>query len=189
MTRLCLVRHGQTNWNLEGRYQGQSDIPLNENGRAQARALAGQLQAYSFTAIYTSDLQRARETADILAASFYLPVTSDPRLREINQGEWEGQLIDAIKSRYFELWQQRKLDPASVRPPGGETVGDVAWRVYAALDEIAARHATGPVVVVSHGLALATAVCKVQGISIGQAYTKIPDNAMPIWLDWHPPGD
>ena len=186
MTRLCLVRHGQTNWNLEGRYQGQSDVPLNESGRDQARALARQLQAYSFTVIYTSDLQRARETADIIAASLDLLVISDSRLREINQGEWEGQLVDAIKIRYLELWQQRSVDPASVRPPGGETVGEVARRVYVALDEIAARHITDSVLVISHGLSLATAICRVRGISIGQAYTEIPDNAIPIWLDWHP---
>jgi broad specificity phosphatase PhoE len=184
MTRLCLVRHGQTDWNLEGRYQGQSDVPLNANGRAQARSLAQQLQGQPFIAVYTSSLQRAKDTADLVAAAVHLPVTPEPRLAEINQGEWEGQLINVIKARYAELWRQRTIDPASVRPPGGETVAEVAGRVYAALNDMAHLYPVGPVLVVSHGLALATVICKVRGLPVGQAYTVIPDNAKPLWVDW-----
>lgn len=184
MTKLCLVRHGQTDWNLEGRYQGQSDIPLNENGRAQARTLALQLQGQPFGAVYTSDLERARETAGIIAAPLRLPITTDIRLREINQGEWEGRLVEIIKARYADLWQQRSVDPASVRPPGGETVGEVAARVHAALDDIACIQPNASVLIVSHGLALATAICNVRGIPVGQAYSVIPDNAEPVWVEW-----
>jgi alpha-ribazole phosphatase len=184
MTRLCLVRHGQTDWNIEGRYQGQSDVPLNENGRAQARALARQLQEHSFTAIYSSDLQRAKETAEIIAAVVKLPVISDRRLREINQGEWEGQQVDIIRSRYSNLWQQRSVDPAKVRPPGGETVEEVARRVYAVTEEIAAQHPTGSVLIVSHGISLAALICRMRGIPIGRAYTEIPGLATPVWFDW-----
>ena len=184
MTRLCLVRHGQTDWNLEGRYQGQSNVPLNENGRAQARSLAEQLQSKSFLAVYASHLQRAKETAEIIAAAVHLPVTLDSRLAEINQGEWEGQQVDTIKARYAELWQQRTIDPASVRPPGGETVEEVASRVHAALNEIACLYPSGLVAIVSHGLALATVICTVRGLPIGQSYMVIPDNAKPVWVDW-----
>lgn len=184
MTRFCLIRHGQTDWNLEGRYQGQSDVGLNEAGRAQARSLARQLQGQSFAAIYSSDLKRAKETAEIIAALHHLPVTVEPRLREINQGEWEGQLVDAIKARYAELWRQRNVDPASVRPPGGETVGEVAKRMYAALDHIARLHPNAAVLIASHGLALATVLCKTRGIPVGQAYEVIPENAGPIWIKW-----
>ncbi len=184
MTRLCLVRHGQTDWNLEGRYQGQSDVPLNENGRAQAHAIARELQDQPFTAIYTSDLQRAAETAEIIASAVNLPVTPDPRLREINQGEWEGQLVEIIKARYIELWQQRSVDPASIRAPGGETVTEVARRIHEALNDIVHVHPKGLVLIVSHGLALATIICEVRGVPIGQAYTVIPDNAKPLWVDF-----
>lgn len=111
--RFCLVRHGQTDWNLEGRYQGQSDVPLNQTGRAEAQSLAGRLKGKSFAAIHTSDLQRARETAEIIAEVLTLPVTLEPLLREINQGEWEGQFVEAIKARFAELWEQRTMDPAS----------------------------------------------------------------------------
>ncbi|GAB4452138.1 MAG: alpha-ribazole phosphatase [Anaerolineales bacterium] len=184
MTRLCLVRHGQTDWNLEGRYQGQSDVPLNENGRAQAKALAAQLKSFTFAAIYSSDLTRARETAQAIANELGLPVQIEARLREINQGEWEGVLVEDIKARYAEIWSQRTTDPASVRPPGGETVGEVAERVYAALDDIARRYPRENVLVVSHGLSIATAICRVRGIPVGQAYTVIPDNVQPIWMNW-----
>jgi alpha-ribazole phosphatase len=183
MTELCLVRHGQTDWNLQGRYQGQSDVPLNENGRLEAHALARRLKDRFFSVIYTSDLERARETAEILAASLQVPITCDDRLREINQGEWEGQLVEDIKARYSRLWLQRKVDPASIRPPGGETVGEVAERVHAVLDEIASLNA-GPVLIVSHGLAIATVICKVRAMPVGQAYSVIPDNAEPVWVEW-----
>ena len=184
MTTLCLVRHGQTDWNLEGRYQGQSDVPLNEGGRTQARAVAGQLRVACFAEIYTSDLKRAKETADIIARHLHLPVTLEPRLREINQGEWEGQLVEVIKNRYARLWEERVRNPVMIRPPGGEALQEVAVRVYAALNDVARLHPESPVLIVSHGLALATAICRVRGVSIAQAYCMIPVNAEPIWIDW-----
>jgi broad specificity phosphatase PhoE len=184
MSRFCLIRHGQTDWNLEGRYHGQIDVPLNEAGRIQAGILAHKLQDQSISAIYTSDLQRATETAAIIAAAINQPIFIEPRLREINQGEWEGQLVEVIQARYAELWQQRTQDPANVRPPGGETVGEVAERVYSALNDIACLHPTGCVALVSHGLALATVMCKVRDIPIGQAYTMVPGNTEPTWVTW-----
>ena len=184
VTRLCLVRHGQTDWNLEGRYQGQSDVPLNDNGRAQARSLIEKLKGKNFSAIYTSDLAHARETAEPISKALDIPLRIEPRLREINQGEWEGQLVDDLKARYSELWAQRAVDPANVRPPGGETVGEVAERVYAAIDDIARQFPTGNVLVISHGLSIATAICHAQNIPVGQAYTVIPENVKPVWMDW-----
>ena len=184
MTRLCLVRHGETDWNLEGRYQGQNDVPLNENGREQARELALQLHGRPFISFYASDLRRAMETAEIIKEKVNLPITPEPRLREIDQGEWEGQLVEVIKERYAGLWRQRTLDPASLRAPGGETVREVAKRIYAVLDDIAGSHPDGSVLIVSHGLAIATVICKVQQIPIEQVYSVIPENAEPIWVEW-----
>jgi broad specificity phosphatase PhoE len=184
MTQFCLIRHGQTDWNLEGRYQGQSDVSLNEAGRVQAHALARRLQGRSFAAIYSSDLIRAKETAEIMDVIFQLPIILEPRLREINQGDWEGQLVQVIIARYAQLWQQRIVDPASVRPPGGETIGEVAKRVYIALDDITRLHPNDAVMIVSHGLTLATILCKDREIPIGMAYDMIPENADPIWVNW-----
>jgi broad specificity phosphatase PhoE len=163
---------------------GQSDIPLNDTGRAQAQVLSQKLLGCLFASLYTSDLKRARETAETIAAVLHVPVTSDPRLREINQGEWEGQLVDIIKARYADLWQQRSVDPAKIRPPGGETVGEVAERVQHVLDDIAHIHPEDSILIVSHGLALATVICKVRGIPVGQAYHVIPENADPVWVEW-----
>ena len=184
MKRFCLVRHGQTDWNLEGRYQGQSDVPLNQIGRAEAQSLARRLIGQSFAAIYTSDLKRARETAEIIAKVLHLPVTPEPRLREINQGDWEGQFVEVIKAHYAELWRQRTIDPASFRPSGGESVAEVAERVHAAVRNIAHLYPTRSVLIVSHGLALATIICRGRGIPVGKAYDQIPENAVPIWVDW-----
>jgi alpha-ribazole phosphatase len=184
MTQLCLIRHGQTDWNLEGRYQGQSDVPLNEKGFEQARSLVGQLDGRSFAAIFSSDLMRARQTAEHIAKDLGLTVQIEPRLREINQGEWEGVLVDDIKARYAEIWSQRTMDPANVRPPGGETVREVAERVSAALDDISRLFPTGRVLIISHGLSIATAICRDKGIPVGQAYTVIPENVQPVWMEW-----
>ncbi len=182
MTQCCLVRHGQTDWNKKGLYTGQSDIPLNEAGREQAAVLARKLKGQKFAAIYTSDLIRARETAEIIAAAFGLPIHPDARLREINQGEWEGLHVEVIRMQYNDLWMKKQADPASVRPPGGETISEVAARVFAATDEIATKYPDSPVLVVSHGLAIATLICRAENIPIGQAYDKIPQNTEPVWI-------
>ena len=184
MTRLCLVRHGQTAWNLEGRYQGKSDVPLDEMGRLQALQVAENLQTECFSGIYASDLERAKETADIIGRCLHLPITLEPRLREIDQGEWEGQLVGAIKVHYARLWQERFIDPVNMRPPGGETLGEVAIRVSAALDFMVRLHRDLPVLIVSHGLALATAICQARDIPLAQAYSRIPGNTEPVWIDW-----
>ena len=184
MTRFCMVRHGETDWNLEGRYQGQSDVPLNKNGHDQAKTLARNLRGHHFTALYTSDMERARETAAALAHELNLTPISDARLREIHQGEWEGQLAEVIKKRYSEIWDARFTNPENVRPPGGESVAEVSSRIIAALDEYAKLYPDGEILVVSHGLSIATAVCKVKGIPLSRVYTVIPQNAEPVWLDW-----
>jgi len=188
MTHLCLIRHGQTDWNLEGRYQGQSDVPLNEKGLDQAKSLIEKLDGQTFAAIYSSDLERARQTAEPFAKTLGMTVNIEPRLREINQGQWEGVLVENIKARYAKVWSQRTEDPANVRPPGGETVREVATRVYAALDDIARKYPIENVLVVSHGLSIATAICRARDIPVGQAYTVIPDNVQPLWMNWQSDG-
>jgi broad specificity phosphatase PhoE len=184
MTRVCLVRHGQTDWNLEGRYQGQSDVELNNSGKAQAQKLKDILAGSTFNAVYASDLSRAVETARVIAEPRSLEVNIEARLREINQGEWEGLLVTTIKQHYEKLWHQRFGNPADVRPPGGETVEEVARRVYAALDDITAQYPHGSVLVVSHGLSIATVICKKEHIPVGLAYQRIPENAEPVWVTW-----
>lgn len=177
MTVLYLIRHGQTDWNLEGRYTGQSDIPLNATGERQAAAAASQLNGVKLDAIVSSDLQRAQRTAEIIAAQVDLPVQSDARLREINQGVWEGMHFSEIKTRYEEQFKRRKRNPLAVAPPGGETVGQVQKRVLAALKDICARYPRQHVAIVSHGLALAIIKASINQIPIEQVWDLIPPNA------------
>jgi broad specificity phosphatase PhoE len=185
MTELWLVRHGQTDWNLEGRFQGQSDALLNGEGVLQAENLAEKLiQAERFDAIFTSDLQRAARTAEIIAGRLNLPVQVDRRLREVNQGEWEGMLIRDIVDTYRSTWEERRANPELARAPGGESVVEVSARMNQAADEIACRHPAGRVLIVSHGLALATLVCAARDIPLAEVYSHILNNADPEIISW-----
>lgn len=179
MTDLLLIRHGETDWNLEGRYQGQSDVPLNEEGLKQARDLAQRLQHYPLDAIFSSDLKRAQKTAEILRDVSKAPLYLDPRLREIHQGEWEGMLFSDIRSRYAEAFEERLNDPLQVAPPGGETVGELRRRVLDAIDDIIIRYPHGLVAIVSHGLSLAIIKVHFNNIAIENVWDYIPDNANP----------
>jgi len=182
MTELVLIRHGETDWNREGRYSGQTDIPLNEEGQRQARKLAEALQGTPFQAIYTSDLQRAQQTARYIAEATGAPLYSDARLREINQGEWEGMHFEEIRKRFLETWERRRRDPLSVAPPGGETIGEVRARVLEALQDILERHPNGRVAIVSHGLALALILIHARGQPLETVWDNIPPNAEPLTL-------
>jgi broad specificity phosphatase PhoE len=184
VTTLWLVRHGQTDWNVEGRWQGQADPPLNTEGRAQAEALAARLNGIAFAALYASDLQRARETADVIARKIGRPVSLDARLREINQGEWEGMLSEQVQREYPAEWAARALDPLRARAPQGELVAQVAARAWAAADDIVRAHPVGPVLIVSHGLALATLLCRARGLPLEAARELIPDNVQPEVIEW-----
>ncbi len=177
MTTLLLIRHGETDWNVDGRYTGQSDIPLNDNGRVQARQAAAQLAANPPDVVVSSDLERARETAEIIAAPFQLPVHTDPRLREINQGVWEGMYFPDIKAKYAAEFAAREADPLSVAPPGGETVGQVRERVLTAVADIHQKYPGQRVAVVAHGLALALIKAAAINHPITQVWDLIPPNA------------
>ena len=186
MTRLWLIRHGETDWNIEGRWQGQAPHapPLNAAGRAQSEALVEQLNSHVFDALYSSDLLRAAQTAAIVGARLGLRVQVEPRLREINQGEWEGMLGRDIARVYPAAWAARERDPASARPPSGESVVEVAARAWAAADAITRQHPGGAVLVVSHGLLLATLICRARGLPLRDAHSLIPANARPDIIDW-----
>jgi len=164
VTRLLLIRHGETEWNLDSRYQGHSDIPLNTTGRRQAAALARRLAGEPLAAIYSSDLCRARATAEAVAAPHGLPVHTDARLREIGFGQWEGLTRAEIEKRYAEALALWYRDPANVRPPDGETVTEVAARLRAAVRDIAARHDGATVALVGHGGAFQVCLCVLLGV-------------------------
>lgn len=184
MTTFLLIRHGQTDWNVEGRYTGQADIPLNNTGREQAGEAAAQLRDAPPDVIYSSDLQRARETAEIIAREFTLGVHVDKRLREIDQGDWEGMLFPDIKQRFEREFERQRSDPLNVGPPGGETIGQVWERVVAAADDISHQHPHARVALVSHGLALAMIKARGLGEPVDRIWEIIPPNAQVEGVEW-----
>jgi len=186
MTELWLVRHGQTDWNLSGRWQGQaSDAPgLNETGRAQALALRKQIKGNNFSAIYSSDLLRARQTAELIAEPLGLTVTLEPRLREMNLGAWEGVLSEEIEVKYSRELAERARNPCETPAPNGESPREVAERVLSAVNEIASKHPDKSVLIVAHGISLAVIICHSEGFRMDDIYQHIPNNAQPYRVQW-----
>ena len=151
ITRIVLVRHGETDWNATGRLQGQSDTPLNAVGHEQARRAAQRLVCEPVRALYSSDLARAFQTARIIGQILGLTVVTSPRLRERRYGAWEGLTSAEIQARYpeqFAAWRARSPDFA---PPQGETRSQLLTRGLAELHAIARRHMGEMAVVVTHG--------------------------------------
>jgi broad specificity phosphatase PhoE len=183
MTRLILIRHGETDWNTEGRWQGQADVALNATGLIQAQEMARALEPAGIAAIYSSDLQRARQTAQALADVNGLPVHQDSRLREIHQGEWQGLLFSDIEASYAQAYQDRKQDPLSFAPPGGETAAQVRQRVVSAARDIVRWHPGEIVAVVSHGFALAVLITHLRGESFERVWDLIPENGQWVVVD------
>jgi broad specificity phosphatase PhoE len=174
VTTLILVRHGQTEWNREARWQGQADPPLNARGRQQACDTASELSNQPFDALFSSDLRRALETAQIIGTELGLGVVPDERLREINLGLWQGMLADEIEAQYPKKFHRWRTEPLTVRPPEGETVTELAARVLEAIAEISHRFPDGRVGVVAHELPIAVVVSRAQGVDVARLREFIP---------------
>ncbi len=139
MTTIFLVRHGETDWNAQHRWQGQADTQLNDQGRAQAYSLRDRLADVPFQAVYASDLRRASETAQILATGRDLWVTTDPALRELDIGSWEGLTKAEVTERFGDRDR-----------PDGETKKAFRRRVLGAIERIGRAHEGANVLVVTH---------------------------------------
>lgn len=159
--RFFIVRHGETQWNVEGRFQGQKDIPLNERGIMQADAVSKRLAGHSFSAVVTSPLGRAKETAEKIAErSFCGTFIVDEGFTEINHGEWEGCLADEVAAKYGDLLKSWHSAPESVTMPGkfGESLKNVYDRVTKACDKITEKY-TGDVLLASHDAVIKVLLC------------------------------
>ncbi|WP_157246499.1 histidine phosphatase family protein [Nonomuraea typhae] len=156
--RIVCLRHGQTLWNVEHRFQGHTDIPLDETGIAQATRAASLLAALRPTMIVSSDLQRAHDTALALARLVKLDVPVDKELRERGGGAWEGLTRDEIRAR----WPEEYI---AWEAPDGEPVTEVAARVAAAMRRWAAQlDDDGLLVIASHGAAIRLGICELLGL-------------------------
>lgn len=150
VTHLYLVRHGETAWHVEGRYPGQANPVLNEEGEEQAYRLAEAFDELSIDALYTSDLTRAWDTAKRIADGQTL-ILPDSRWRDLAFGEWEGRRFEEVAVADSERFQAWANDPVHVSPPGGESLAELAKRVTEAAEHICQEYADGHVVVVTHG--------------------------------------
>jgi len=164
MTRLLLVRHGRSTWNAERRIQGKADPPLDEVGRAQARRLAGRLRQEAPVALYTSPLQRAQETADIIGEALGVPVVADERLKEYDVGDITGLTWEQVEKQYPGV-ARRWNNAEEPRIPGEEERELFRARVAAAFDEILSQYLEGAVGVVTHGGTLGTYLNHLIGLS------------------------
>ena len=151
MTELLFIRHGETDWNRQQRFQGQIDVPLNATGHAQAARLAARLASERYDGFYTSDLQRARETAAPLARAWGQSPLALAGLREQNFGIWEGLDVPTIKSKHGDLWPAWLQHEADFALPGGESLRQFHDRVLAAVRDLATGAAGRRLAIVTHG--------------------------------------
>ncbi|HEX2909452.1 MAG TPA: histidine phosphatase family protein [Chloroflexia bacterium] len=174
MPKLILTRHGLTDFNAERRYQGQSDIPLNTVGLAQAADLGRRLASMKLDAAYCSDLQRAARTAAIAlqAHPSGLQATPTPLLREVNGGEFEGLIWEEIIEKYPQQSHEWRANRAEIAPPGGENLTQVQARLNKALAEIIENHPGEDqnILLVVHGGVIGTLLCHFMGMDLNRIW-------------------
>lgn len=165
--RLYVARHGETEWNRIGRWQGATDVPLNDAGRAQALELADRLRGVTLAGVASSDLVRAAETASLVARALGLPVLGAyASLRERSYGVFEGLTRDECATRYAEIWTNHRPGDL-LEPPGAEPRAEVEARMVRGMREVVETHAaTAPVLVVSHGGAIRTFLAAIDGVLV-----------------------
>lgn len=185
--RLILARHGQTEWNSATRYQGKTDVQLNDPGRLQAGRLAARLSSWEPDLFFTSPLSRARETAEIVREGLQmeerpaLTVLGD--LAEIDFGDWEGKTIPEIEASYGKLYRDWREDPSRVTPPGGESFPQVLERVSRAFERILEGPA-GRILVVGHGGIMRAALVTLLGVSSSLVWRMRMDNCSMLGIDF-----
>ncbi len=163
MTTILLARHGESDWNAAGRWQGHTDRPLTELGRRQARLLGQQVATMPVEAAYASDLRRAWETAELALAGRGISVVRLRSLREVDVGSWAGLTARELEDRFPQ--ELARWRAGGTGWSGGETYDEMAERVVAAVGEIATRHVGRCVLVVSHGGALRALKARASGLS------------------------
>lgn len=161
MLKIFLIRHGKTSWNGNWRIQGHSDIELSSEGITEAKLLAANFPVPTIDAIYSSDLNRAKSTAEILAKKFNLPVKITPEFREINFGDWEGKTLAEMEKIDPVNCENFFRNPEALKIKNAESFSHVQQRAMNAIKKITAAHQTGNIVVVAHGAINRTILCSI----------------------------
>jgi len=162
---LILVRHGQTDWNVNGRYMGWMDEALNEEGLRQAERVAQRLDQWPISMVYSSPLMRAVRTAEIVARPHSVAVQTIEELGEMRLGGWEGMFAGEIAAKYPELWQTWRTSPGDFRMPGGESLGEVRERAVRAFGRIVDESGGKTVLAVTHDAVVRVLVTYCLGVS------------------------
>jgi broad specificity phosphatase PhoE len=163
---LHLIRHSETEWNVEQRCQGFSDSPLTDTGRRQVEATARHMAGIKVETVYSSTLGRAHSMACAIADYHKVPVRKLDAFRELNQGEFEGLMLTELVDNHPDFLQQWLLDPADAKIPGGESMREVQQRAWSALEKIVKEHDDGNVVVVSHNLCIMALLCRIMKVEL-----------------------
>ena len=170
---ILLVRHGETPWNREGRYQGRTDIPLSDTGQAQVRALGARLEAIAIKVAYASPLSRAKDTAEAILGG-RTPLQLDAGLLEISHGEWEGKLASEVEIAHAEMFGVWRSRPGRHSPagPGAETLGDVESRAWPVLERVCGQ--LGPddtALIAAHDAVNRVLICRVLGLPLERIWS------------------
>jgi alpha-ribazole phosphatase len=166
---IYLLRHGEIDNVEPKRFMGQTDVPLTDRGIEQAYWWRRQWSKIRFEGIWCSDLERSRQTAEIMREQFACPLKMTPSLREINLGEWDGMPVEAIRSKFSDEWAARGRDMAGYRPPGGESFADLQARIVPVFEEIA-RDTTGNVLITAHSGVNRVILCYVLNMPLGNLF-------------------
>ncbi|MDR3560372.1 MAG: histidine phosphatase family protein [Negativicutes bacterium] len=185
MTKVILVRHGQTLANKEGKYQGHTDAPLSWEGMRQAELAAARLAGEELAAVYASDLRRAFVTARIIARRHCLPVAGLAELREINFGQWEGLTYDAIFASWPKEIKQLYGGDTEAEIPGGESFRQLQKRAVGAVNMLVARHPEETIAIVSHGGTIRTIIADVLGMPLSRLWHIRQDHVAINGIDYH----
>ncbi|MDD3654195.1 MAG: alpha-ribazole phosphatase [Desulfotomaculaceae bacterium] len=182
--RIFFVQHGETTWNVQLKLQGHSDVPLSDRGRKQAELLAQRLANMKIDCLYSSDLSRASETAEIIARTHDLKVNKDPSFRELNFGYWEGLTIEEVKEKYPAELKKWWASPLNTRIPGGEMQAEVVERTTNATKRIIASHNDETVLVVAHGGVIRCIIASVLGMNLNENWRLYLDNTSMSLLEF-----
>lgn len=186
MTKIIYVRHGQTFWNIEMKYQGHTDITLSPLGIAQAAAAANKLAAMNISAVYSSDLIRAYATATAIACKHGLTVQREPAFREINFGEWEGLTYNSINTGWPNIISGLYSHPDEIAIPGGESFRNLKKRAVQGIEQLVKKHPDETIVVVSHGGTIRTVLCAALNIHLNYVWNIKQDNTAINIIEYYP---
>ncbi len=187
MPKVILVRHGKTVWNAEGRYQGKMDIPLNEEGREQARKVGEALKDFPVKAVYSSPLSRCKDTASEIAKHHGLEVQVKEGFKEIDHGQWEGMLASEVEEKYPELLKLWREKPSQVKMPEGESLKDVYDRAVKAFEEVVSKHSDEDlIVIVGHDATNKVLMCYLLGTDLDKFWAFKQANCGITVLEYHP---